>query len=215
VVRLEGSDSRVGLLVNPRFTSCLRGLFSPCGHHITHHTCRRRHLRGLHRFVYAGKRNLAVTHGGRVKRHLPSILADLLGGHHVYELGSGWGTLALPIATHFSSSQVTGYENSIVPFLASKLRLTISSAKNLELRWANFFKVDLSDATLIVCYQSPGTMSNLRPKFEAELPDSTYVVSNTFAIPGWNPTETYRVDNLFKTRIYVYRVGNAKPLRPS
>jgi hypothetical protein len=125
--------------------------------------------------------------GGRVKRHLLNILADLPSGPRVYELGSGWGTLALPIAAQFENSRVTGYENSIVPYLASRIRLALSSARNLELVWANFFKIDLSDATLIVCYQSPGTMSNLRPKFEAELSDDTYVVSNTFAIPGWKP----------------------------
>jgi hypothetical protein len=151
--------------------------------------------------------------GGKVKKHLLNILADQQSGRHIYELGSGWGTLALPIAGLFSASRVIGYENSIVPFLVSRLRLAISSTKNLELRRANFFKIDLSDATLVVCYQSPRNMSNLRPKFEAELSDDSYVVSNTFAVPGWKPTETYRVDDMFKTRIYVYRVGNAKPLR--
>ena len=149
--------------------------------------------------------------GGKVKKHLLNILADQQSGCQIYELGSGWGTLALPIANLFPASRVIGYENSIVPFLASKLRLAISSTKNLELRRANFFEVDLSNATLVVCYQSPGNMGNLRPKFEAELSDGSYVVSNTFAVSGWKPTETYRVDDMFKTRIYVYRVGDAKP----
>jgi len=152
--------------------------------------------------------------GGKVKRRLLDILGDLPGSDRIYELGSGWGTLAIPIATQFPDSRVTGYENSIVPFAVSRIRQALSFTGNLDLAWANFYKIDLSDAALVVCYQSPGNMSNLRPKFEAELSDDVYVVSNTFAVPGWKPTETYRVDDLFKTRIYVYRVGDAKPLRP-
>ena len=152
--------------------------------------------------------------GGKVKRRLLDILGDLPRSDRIYELGSGWGTLAIPIAAQFPDSRVTGYENSIVPFAVSRLRQTFSFTRILDLAWANFFKIDLSDAALVVCYQSPGNMSNLRPKFEAELSDDVYVVSNTFAIPGWKPTETYCVDDLYKTRIYVYRVGDAKPLRP-
>ena len=152
--------------------------------------------------------------GGKVKRHLLEILEDIPPGTRIYELGSGWGTLAIPVARMFPDTPVTGYENSIVPYIASELRLAALSLKNLDLHWQNFFKVDLSDATLIVCYQSPGTMSLLRPKLEAELSDNTYVVSNTFTIPGWTPTETFRTNDLFRTRIYVYRLPDAKPLRP-
>ena len=153
--------------------------------------------------------------GRRVKHKLLEILSDLPSPVRIYELGSGWGTLAVPIARQFRSAEVFGYENSIVPFIASRLRLQMADTPNLEIHWTNFFKVDLSSADLVVTYQSPGNMSSLRPKFEAELADTAIVVSNTFAVPGWTPTETHRVDDLFKTRIYVYHVGQSKPLRPS
>lgn len=152
--------------------------------------------------------------GAKVKRQLLDLLRDLPQTERVYELGSGWGTLAIPIARLFGTASVVGFENSIDPYLASRLRLIFSSSPNLKLEWQNFFDVSLSDATLVVCYQSPGNMSNLRPKLEAELADDAYVASNTFAVPGWTPNETHRVDDLFRTRIYIYRVGDAKPLRP-
>lgn len=153
--------------------------------------------------------------GSKVKRRLLEILADLPAPASIHELGSGWGTLALPIARQRRDATVIGYENSIVPFAASRIRLILSDTPNLQLLLANFYNADLSEADLIVCYQSPGNMSRLRPKFEAELSDSTIVVSNTFAVPGWTPSETHRVDDLFRTRIYVYHVGAAKPLRPT
>lgn len=153
--------------------------------------------------------------GGKVKRQLFDVLADLPTPANVHELGSGWGTLAIPIATMFPDAKVTGTENSIVPYLASRIRTIFSGSPNLSIRWTNFFNVDLSDADLIVVYQSPGNMSDLRPKFENELSDQCIVVSNTFAVPGWTPTDTHQADDLFKTRIYVYHVGKAKPLRPA
>ncbi len=151
---------------------------------------------------------------GKVKRRMLEILDDLPVGDRIYELASGWGTLTLPIAKRFSGSHIVGYENSIVPFVISRLRSAASQTPNLEIHWTNFLKTDLSGATLVVCYQSPGNMSTLRPKLEAELGNDTYVVSNTFAVPGWSPSETYCIDDLFKTRVYVYRVGDAKPQRP-
>lgn len=148
--------------------------------------------------------------GGKVKRRLLETLNEISAPKRIVELGSGWGTLALPIASKFPEASVAGYENSIVPFLASRIRAVFWSTPNLHLHWINFFNVDLSDADLIVCYQSPGNMSNLRPKLEAELSDDAIVVSNTFAVPGWTPSDTHQADDLFKTRIYVYRVGDAR-----
>ena len=153
--------------------------------------------------------------GAKVKRRLLEVMADLPAPNDIRELGSGWGTLALPIAKQFPDARVTGYENSIVPFVTSRLRWMMASTSNLRLLWTNFHSIDLADADVIVCYQSPGNVSNLRPKFEEELADRAIVVSNTFAVPGWTPSETHRVDDLFKTRIYIYHVGEAKPLRPT
>lgn len=152
---------------------------------------------------------------GKVKRKLLAVLADLPAPARAYELGSGWGTLAIPIADTFPDCRVTGFENSIVPYLVSRVRLAVASVPNLMLVWRNFHSVDLSDADLVVCYQSPGNMSNLRPKFDRELSDDCIVLSNTFAVPGWKPSETFTADDLFNTRIYIYRVGDARPLRPS
>ena len=76
-------------------------------------------------------------------------------------------------------------------------------------------KSDLGTADVVVCYQSPGNRSRLRPKVEEDQKNNAYVISNTFAVPGWKPTETHRVDDLFNTCIFVYRVGDAKPSRPT
>jgi len=33
------------------------------------------------------------------------------------------------------------------------------------------------------------------------------VISNTFAIPGWKPISIYELDDMYRTKIYVYRVN--------
>ncbi len=151
---------------------------------------------------------------GKVKRRLLKSIADLPCSGHIYELGSGWGTLVIPIAKQFGECHVHGYENSIVPYTVSRVRRLLGPP-NLNLHWRNFMKSGLGTADVVVCYQSPGNMSRLRPKFEEELKNNAYVISNTFAVPGWKPTETHRVDDLFNTCIYVYRVGDAKSSRPT
>jgi 16S rRNA A1518/A1519 N6-dimethyltransferase RsmA/KsgA/DIM1 with predicted DNA glycosylase/AP lyase activity len=138
----------------------------------------------------------------RLEEALPSSLNDGV----IYELGSGWGTLAFPLARHYQDVQVIGYELSPVPFLFSKMRLGFSGSQNLQIRKKDFLKVSLGDAALIVCYLYPGAMYQLKEKFEKELKPGTWVVSNTFAIAGWVPERIYEVPDLYHTKIYLYRI---------
>nr|NGX50328.1 hypothetical protein [Chlamydiota bacterium] len=70
----------------------------------------------------------------------------------------------------------------------------------------NFFKCSLHNADLVVCYLFPKGMTQLKSKFERELKPGTVVVSNTFAIPGWTPIETIEVDDIHRSKIYLYQV---------
>ncbi len=149
--------------------------------------------------------------GRRVKRVILVVIAQIQPRGKVFELGIGWGTLALPIAANHPQIQVFGYENSPVPFWVARLRASFQG-KGVLVDRANFLDVDLSDADLIVCYQSPATMSKLRTKFDSELKDTAHVVSNTFAVPGWHPIRTETVPDVYQTNVYVYRKADSQPL---
>ncbi|MEI8125423.1 MAG: class I SAM-dependent methyltransferase [Parachlamydiaceae bacterium] len=125
---------------------------------------------------------------------------------NVYELGSGWGTLVFPLATHYPYSRIIGHETSPIPYLVSKMWLVISRAPNVTLKRQSFHCVRLDDASLIVCYLYPKAMSQLRLKFEDELKPGTWIVSNTFAIPGWAPETIVEVEDLYRTKIYLYQI---------
>lgn len=125
----------------------------------------------------------------------------------IFELGSGWGTLVFPLAKQFPLSQVTGYESSLIPYGVSKIVSFFFRQKNLRLARRDFFQEDLHEAALVVCYLYPGAMSKLKLKFEKELQPGTWVISNTFAIPGWYPIHVYEVNDLYRSKILVYKVA--------
>lgn len=118
----------------------------------------------------------------------------------ILELGSGWGTLLAPLAEKYSNP-ITGYERSPIPFLFSWIRL--KNKPHVTLRWQDFFQADMSQAGLIVCYLYPGAMESLQKK---EFKKDTWILSNTFAMPGWTPVASKRLDDIYGTWIYLYRI---------
>lgn len=143
----------------------------------------------------------------KARRKLLDVLHLELDGV-IYELGSGWGTLAFPLARLYPKCQVIGFETSLIPFWFSKVRQCVMRLPNLQLRREDFFQVTLQDASLVVCYLYPGAMRRLGVKFLEELKPGTWVVSNTFSIPGWRAIEVVEVGDLYYSKIYLYRVEN-------
>lgn len=141
----------------------------------------------------------------KAKRCLLSVLPDKLEGT-LYELGSGWGTLLFSLAEKYPQSFAVGIENSHLPFWASRTLLKFRRLPNVRLLRKDFFDVPLEEAGLVVCYLFPGAMSRLKEKFEKELRPGTWVVSNTFAVPGWTPVDVVDVRDLYRSKIYLYRM---------
>lgn len=132
-------------------------------------------------------------------------LPDTLSGT-VLELGAGWGTLARPLAWRYRENQVIAYELSPLPWLVLKLRQLVRPRSNLSIRRVDFMDAGFDEAALIVCYLYPGAMARLRPKFEAELRPGTWVVSNAFPVPGWQPEAVVPAEDAFGGEVYFYRI---------
>lgn len=123
----------------------------------------------------------------------------------IYELGSGWGGLALKISITHAKSKIYAFELSPFPWLISKIIGFLKGKKNLIVMRKNFFNISFAEADLLICYLYPGAMLKLKKKFEEELKPEAIVISNTFAIPGWNPYHKVVLKNLWKTEILFYR----------
>ena len=68
----------------------------------------------------------------------------------------------------------------------------------------DFKKEDLSNAAVLYCYLFPGGMRSLEEKLKRELSNEVIVVSNTFALPSYQPAKIIRLKDIYATPIYVY-----------
>jgi predicted RNA methylase len=144
--------------------------------------------------------------GAKVKKVL---LSEALPSHIeglIYELGSGWGTLAFPLAKKYSDSKVIAYETSLIPYWISRGCSLLHKKNNLHFVRQDFFHVNLQKAGLVVCYLYPEAMRKLKEKFKEELKPGTLIITHTFSIPGWQPLQVYAVHDLYQTKIFVYRI---------
>ena len=119
----------------------------------------------------------------------------------VYDLGSGDGRVIIEAARSFGAKAV-GIEIDPIRFIWSKSRiyfLRLSDKVNVLL--GNFFKIDISDADVVIIYLLQETNVKLIDKFMNELRPGTRIVSNTFTLPG---LKIINYDE--KSKIYVYIV---------
>lgn len=144
--------------------------------------------------------------GRRVNRVVLDVLQEVNPKGRVVELGSGWGNLAVGIGKQVPHCSVVGYENSPVPYFVSQVLRVVLVVSNVVFKRVDFYAVPLSDFNLVVCYLYPGAMETLREKFETELQPGTWIISHTFAVPGWAPERVVEVSDLYRTKVYVYRV---------
>ncbi|ORY37975.1 hypothetical protein BCR33DRAFT_721173, partial [Rhizoclosmatium globosum] len=125
---------------------------------------------------------------------------------------------SVPLPSHSTLSHVplfnrcVGVEVNSVLLAVSHVRATIDSIKSLvskrvdssERQSVSFvkrdmWKFDLSGFDVVMVFGDLRLMPLFREKFEKELREGSLVVSNRFAIPGWNPISS-------GDEFYVYRV---------
>jgi hypothetical protein len=121
------------------------------------------------------------------------------------DLGSGWGTLAIAVARRFPEREVIGYELSWVPWAVSGLLQRAMGLDNLSFRREDFMRADVSKASVLLCYLFHQGMQRLADKLAREGAPAV-LVSHTFALPpSWQPDEIIPLNDLYRSRIYVYR----------
>ena len=119
------------------------------------------------------------------------------------DLGCGDGRV-LREARRRCGVKAMGFEVNLLAYLAAKVRNF--RLKGVQIRWQNFWEVDLSHADVVFCYLFPDVMERLAKKLEAELRPGSKVVSSNFPLPRWRP---FRVLHPHSGRhqdpIYIYR----------
>jgi hypothetical protein len=118
----------------------------------------------------------------------------------VYDLGSGDGRI-LVMAARVFGARVIGVEADPIRFLTCLLRLKLNRVRNARVIWGNFFRVDISHATVVTAFLSEGANQKLRDKFQRELSAGTRIVSYYWEFIGWTPVESNPASG-----VYLYRV---------
>ena len=140
----------------------------------------------------------------------------------IYELGSGWGGLSHELARMLSrrtptrSWHIIGYEVMYTPYLISKVYALIFRriSRLHKTQTLQFHRTDLLHALervqsydLCVCYLCPTQMKRISVCLkDAESRPSITLVSLTFALPHFTPSECYTLPTLYRDVVYVYQL---------
>jgi len=116
-------------------------------------------------------------------------LAGVKAGEVVYDLGAGDARI-ITIASLEFGAKATGFEIATLPYFLGCIRIRLKGLEGkTKLRYANFFRQDLSSADVICAFLTPQAMLKLKPKLEKETKPGCRIVSYAFSIPGWQPTK--------------------------
>lgn len=119
----------------------------------------------------------------------------------VYELGSGDGQFLLTVAKK-TGAKCVGIEIDPLRYWVSKSRVRLAKLDNkIMVVRSDFFKVDISDATVVYMYLVPNALKKLRPKFVKELKRGTKLVSLKYELDGLREVGK-NIDN----RLFLHRI---------
>lgn len=143
----------------------------------------------------------------KVRRMLK--LANIGPDDVVYDLGSGDGRIVIAAARLYGA-QAVGVE--VDPFrygISQLLKYVFGVHRKVKFYRRDFFKVDLSEATVVTSFLFTETNTRLLDKLADELKPGTRIISNHFEFPNWLLVDEYK-------DVYVYEIkGSSHIVRRS
>jgi ribosomal protein L11 methylase PrmA len=127
-------------------------------------------------------------------------LAKITSSDVIYDLGCGEAELLITAAKEYGAKGV-GVEIDAIRIVTAKLRVFKNRVNNLiQIKSGNFFKQDLSKATVINLYLVPKTLEKLKPKFLKELSPGTRIVSYRYEM------SLLKVKEDKKRKLFLYKI---------
>lgn len=124
------------------------------------------------------------------------------------DLGSGTGSLLLPLARARPDCRFTGIESAPATWLVSRMRAR--ALANLDLQRGDFFAADWRGQDIVYAFLSPVPMTRVWEKACASLAPDALLISNSFPIAGVTPEREVRLDDRRGTTLYLYRPAHAR-----
>lgn len=137
--------------------------------------------------------------------HKALKLANLQPNEVLYDLGAGDGRVLLIAARDFGAKAV-GVEVGPMQCMLIWLRIAANGLGNqIQIKWENFYKADLSKADVVFVYGTSKEVMKLAPHLEAQMKSGARLVSISADFPEWEPA---RFDD--RSLIFVYEMPPTK-----
>jgi hypothetical protein len=143
-------------------------------------------------FGQQSKDSVWVTTPERMIRRMLQ-LADTTKDDIVIDLGAGDGRIPIHAAKHFGARGIAVELEENLVQVAREAARREGVADRVQVIRQDLFEADLSTATVLALFISPGVMQRLKPRF-LELGPGTRIVSHQFDLGDWEPDETVEVE---------------------
>ena len=122
------------------------------------------------------------------------------------DLGSGIGGVLTHLAGVRPDGRYYGVESAPLPFLWSWLRIRLGGYRNCQVQWGSLWDCDLSQFDVVFAYLSPVPMDELWQKVRREMRPGAVFISNTFPVADHPPQQTFTVDDLHHSTLYIWHM---------
>lgn len=122
----------------------------------------------------------------------------------VLDFGSGTGSMPIGLARRHPQQSFDGIEAAWLPYLRSRFKAT--GLSNVRLIRGDFWNLDLSPYTVVYAFLSTEPMPRLWQKVCREMQPGSIFISNSFRVPGVDPSEIVHVDDERETELLIYRI---------
>ena len=135
------------------------------------------------------------TNPNRIRKALK--LANLQPNEILYDLGAGDGRVLLIAAREFNA-QAIGIEVGPVQCALIWLRVAASGfGSNIQIKWANYLKADLSQADVVFVYATSREVVKLAGHLKQQMKPGSRLVSISADFPEWEPSTFDDPDLIF------------------
>jgi SAM-dependent methyltransferase len=137
----------------------------------------------------------------------PEVVVEILRlarvgpGDTVYDLGSGDGRIVIAAARDFGARGV-GIEldpDLVAESARNARRAGVTDRTRFLLQ--DIFVADISEATVVTLYLSPGVNLRLRPRLLSQLKPGSRIVSHDFPIGDWQPARVVNFKGPERTHV--------------
>jgi SAM-dependent methyltransferase len=132
-------------------------------------------------------------------------LAKITADDVVYDLGSGDGRILILAAQKYGARGVGIELDPRLVELSRQVARDGEVVDRVEFIEGDLFTADISGATIVTLYLSPGVNRRLEPKLRRELRPGTRVVSHQFPIGTWTPDKVVRSED-DRTDLYLWTI---------